>query len=692
VVHGEGTVKGVLCYAGTSILKGWGSVVTVADDGTVIVGQPTSGTILGMAYGAVEASTYLSPAVYVFAQGVITSWLWILRGDVKFGPAEVATFDDLAAWAGDWPTRTPVQPEMTLGNPATATEWAYAQGTGDWHSPTVLGPEHRAPLGHLAILRHPALVLPDCKFPKLQARLVGELAQLVTTGTAVDYYAAQPAAMLRDIVEDTIIGFGLTGILVTNLGPDGVAASSFDSYVSAARTGLPNGYLLARVWDGANAGTESIQEILDACDSSVLWTGSNLKVIPLGETAMTGYTPPTTVVAFTDDDFILDDPNADPIEASRVPDSDVPTVVPVEFLPWYSLDGTTTTAEALNSAKASTAGVVRTEPVSILCIPEDIHAQEISQIRAQRGIFNRTTFRWRSSWRFLSVEPGDLVTLTHVMMGLDSQLVRVTSVEETDDGLAFEAIEWHSGVSVTEVGMPQTSDGIGNNPVIPDDNRIAKTEIANILSDGILSPAEKPNFVSITNRLYWDLHAAWTSSWYNQWFGSPPEYTPYELLEMLLAYVGFDYRWFAIEAYWTGADIATQRGLLTAWLGSSTIIPDPAAFRTEMDGYLSQAATYQKALIDYLASGPGVMKALGNTGVTAVTGTPSSSTFLRGDGTWAPLLPAGRQVVWGSVAPAAGVFTQGDVCWNSAAAVGQPKGWQCTVSGTPGTWVSMGVL
>jgi hypothetical protein len=351
------------------------------------------------------------------------------------------------------------------------------------------------------------------------------------------------------------------------------------------------------------------------------------------------------------------------------------------------------------------------------------------------------------------VEPGDLVTLTHAMMGLSSQLVRVTSVEETDDGLAFEGIEWHSGVSVTEVGMPQTSDGIGSNPLVPPDsvtsragiaamaddgifstaehpaaltawndlngskadlvtkataagvsstawvaawqalgtylnggttytsgvpawlatpfadvvivpatwqstwaaaytarvellNAItadAHTRIADILSDGKLSPSEKPNFVSITNRLYWDLHAAWTSSWYNQWFGSPPAYTPYELLEMLLAYVGFDYRWFAIDAYWTGANIATQRGLLTAWLGSSTTIPDPAAFRTELDGYLSQAAAYQKALIDYLASGPGVMKALGKTGVTAVTGTPSSSTFLRGDGTWTT--PAGGGTV-----------------------------------------------
>jgi hypothetical protein len=30
--------------------------------------------------------------------------------------------------------------------------------------------------------------------------------------------------------------------------------------------------------------------------------------------------------------------------------------------------------------------------------------------------------------------------------------------------------------------------------------------------------------------------------------------------------------------------------------------------------------------------------------------------------------------------------------FNSTATAGQPKGWVCTVAGTPGTWVSMGNL
>lgn len=53
---------------------------------------------------------------------------------------------------------------------------------------------------------------------------------------------------------------------------------------------------------------------------------------------------------------------------------------------------------------------------------------------------------------------------------------------------------------------------------------------------------------------------------------------------------------------------------------------------------------------------------------------------------------------WGNESPAARAgsqivaWNQGDICYNLSVAVGQPKGWVCTVSGTPGTWVSMGNL
>ena len=45
-----------------------------------------------------------------------------------------------------------------------------------------------------------------------------------------------------------------------------------------------------------------------------------------------------------------------------------------------------------------------------------------------------------------------------------------------------------------------------------------------------------------------------------------------------------------------------------------------------------------------------------------------------------------------TAAPSTGTYAVGDQFINSTPVVGQPKGWMCTVAGTPGTWVSQGNL
>lgn len=47
---------------------------------------------------------------------------------------------------------------------------------------------------------------------------------------------------------------------------------------------------------------------------------------------------------------------------------------------------------------------------------------------------------------------------------------------------------------------------------------------------------------------------------------------------------------------------------------------------------------------------------------------------------------------YNSAVPTTGTWKVGDQVANNAPAAGQPKGWTCTVSGTPGTWVSQGNL
>ena len=63
------------------------------------------------------------------------------------------------------------------------------------------------------------------------------------------------------------------------------------------------------------------------------------------------------------------------------------------------------------------------------------------------------------------------------------------------------------------------------------------------------------------------------------------------------------------------------------------------------------------------------------------------------DGNWRQVgTTMSRKIQWGTAAPVSGTWTQGDRVLNQTPAIGQPKAWACTVSGSPGTWVSEGNL
>ncbi len=466
VVHGAGVCDGVLVYGAWAPTAGAGQVVTLTDFGTLDI---TRG--LDLKGG---------PAVYLFAQGMIATWAWILRSDVKFLPptqlSPIADFRSLCLMTERSRDGELTLPTLTSGDPTGVTEWGLVSPRDG----SALPPEHVVPFGQCAILRTDRLIFPDGRFPTLKARLVAAGAEDLGNGR----FGAHPSDMIRDIVENPVTGFGLSGLLEMDIGPDGLAASSFDRYMAA------RGWHLARVWDQAAAATEALQEIADACDATFVWTGEKYRVIPLGESAVGAYSPPTTAHAFTDDDIILKDPQEDPVQGERPADVDLRTVCPVEYLPWYSEDGTTATAEAMDAANASPLGAVRDDPKSLFCIDNSVHAQAISQLRAQRQVWNRTPYRWSASYRHLAVMAGDLVTLTHAAIGFTEKLFRVLAVKYSADEIEFEAIEWVSGVSVTSEAMPQTGDGLGTNPLVPPDTAGMMGVLANIASDSVFTVGE----------------------------------------------------------------------------------------------------------------------------------------------------------------------------------------------------------
>lgn len=124
-------------------------------------------------------------------------------------------------------------------------------------------------------------------------------------------------------------------------------------------------------------------------------------------------------------------------------------------------------------------------------------------------------------------------------------------------------------------------------------------------------------------------------------------------------------------AWWFGQGFTVTKG------GTVTLQRDPPTTGSEWSGAF------------YADSGAYNWGRLGLR-VTNATATDESALVVLGNRMDGSFRQAG--IGFGLAAPLAGTYVAGDRVFNSAPAVGQPKGWICTVSGTPGTWVSEGNL
>lgn len=87
-----------------------------------------------------------------------------------------------------------------------------------------------------------------------------------------------------------------------------------------------------------------------------------------------------------------------------------------------------------------------------------------------------------------------------------------------------------------------------------------------------------------------------------------------------------------------------------------------------------------------IVSDNNVYKGITNTGPLA------SLSYTESSVTTPTLKRFGSDILYYAAAPASGTWVMGQRVYNKTPAVAQPKSWVCTVAGSPGTWVSEGVL
>lgn len=252
---------------------------------------------------------------------------------------------------------------------------------------------------------------------------------------------ANPADIVLNMLTDPVHGGGWAASAVASL-------INFRTYCAAAAL------LLSPVFSEQKPLAGHLGDILQATNSAAVWNSGQLKIIPYGDQPVGAWTPNSTpLYALGMDDFLVSGSGDDPIKVTRKTAADAFNLVQVEFNNRFN-DYASEVAEASDLANAELFGSRPASPIKASSICSPSVARNLAQIALQRALYIRNEFEFRLGWRYALLEPMDLVTLTDPQLGLNNTTVRITEIEEDENGeIIARAEEWPFGVA-TAVAYP----------------------------------------------------------------------------------------------------------------------------------------------------------------------------------------------------------------------------------------------
>ena len=167
-------------------------------------------------------------------------------------------------------------------------------------------------------------------------------------------------------------------------------------------------------------------------------TGDVGAAVQISYTYATGYAfnpNLTPIYALTDDDFVAQD-GEDPVKVSRTDPYTLPTIQGVEVLS-RSNRYTTVLIEARDQSAIEQFGSHVGSTIQAHEICDDINIGPlVAQTILQRLLYVRRTFSFKVDITIgAGVEPMDLLEITDATIGLVNQVVRVTEIDEDEEGL-----------------------------------------------------------------------------------------------------------------------------------------------------------------------------------------------------------------------------------------------------------------
>lgn len=206
--------------------------------------------------------------------------------------------------------------------------------------------------------------------------------------------------------------------------------SEFRTYCAAANL------LISPALTEQREAFEIINEIVEAVNCAVVPSPDGLKIRSYGDSAVTGngvtFTPNLEpVYHLTDDDFLGED---QPVRVRRSRDTDAYNHCQIEYVNRFN-QYNTETVEAKDQANIEMFGLRTQDPVKFDFFCEPKIARHAVQLLLQRKLYVRNEYEFELGWKYCRLEPMDIVTITDESLGLNQFPVRITRVEEDEEGV-----------------------------------------------------------------------------------------------------------------------------------------------------------------------------------------------------------------------------------------------------------------
>lgn len=260
-----------------------------------------------------------------------------------------------------------------------------------------------------------------------------------------------PAVMLRAVLTQTQGGAGFPAELL-DLWQD------WSSYCVAA------GVLVSPAMTEQASAADIIRTAAQLTNAAPVWSGGRLKMVPLADEAEAGngatYTPSSTPAYDLDDESYTPAAAGDsPIRVRHKASAERYNHWRVEFLNrdnQYNPE----IAEAKDAADIDESGLRSAEIVKAHWICTPAAARKVAQTMLQRSLYVNSEYTVPLPWHYALIEPADLLTLADTALEMDRLPVRVTVVEENDEGdLTITAEDYPPGTASAAVYPTQAGSG-----------------------------------------------------------------------------------------------------------------------------------------------------------------------------------------------------------------------------------------